>query len=327
MYLRPLAATLVAVTLVSGLTAAATARDIASRAAQASPRDESLARTFENVSRSTTWTRTGTQRLDFDTFHPQGMEVVGDRIYLSSVEISERPVRYPEPVDGYDRSPGKGVGHLFVLDKDGTLLEDIVLGRGNMYHPGGLDVDADGDVWVPVAEYRPDSEAIVYRVDGDTFEAEEMFTVDDHVGGVVLDRDTGRVVGQSWGSRRFYEWTTTGKQRDFWLNDSHFVDYQDCEYVASRRALCSGIAALPPQPGATTPYELGGFALIDLRTHSILHEVPMQLWSTAGHVVTRNPTDIDAEGDQLTMYAAPDDFGEGNDTELLTYEATVAPLR
>lgn len=29
----------------------------------------------------------------------------------------------------------------------------------------------------------------------------------------------------------------------------------------------------------------------------------------------RNPTDIDAEGNQLTMYAAPDGFGEGNHTE------------
>ena len=142
-----------------------------------------------------------------------------------------------------------------------------------------------------------------------------------------MDRSTGRLVGQTWGSRRFYEWTTAGRQRGFWLNDSHFVDYQDCEYVARGKALCSGIAGLPAQPGAATDYELGGFALLDLRTRSILHEAPTQLWSTAGHVVTRNPTDLDARGSHLTMYAAPDDFGEGNDTELLTYEADVTRLR
>jgi hypothetical protein len=315
------ASVVTAAVLLTGLTSA-TAADQATQ-----PQDESLVGTFQDVSRSTTWTPTGALRLDFDTHHPQGMEVVGDRIYLSSVEIIERPVRYPEPVDGYDRSPGKGVGHLFVLDRDGTLLEDVVLGRGDMYHPGGLDVDDEGNIWVPVAEYRPDSEAIVYRVDADTLEATESFTVDDHVGGVVRDQVTGRLVGQSWGSRRFYEWTTTGKQRDRWLNDSHFIDYQDCEYVASRKALCSGIAALPAQPGATTPYELGGFALLDLRSRSILHEVPTQLWSTAGHVLTRNPTDVDVEGNRLTMWAAPDDFGEGNDTEILTYEAEVQPLQ
>lgn len=310
-----------AAVMLTGLTTA-TADDSTTQ-----PQDEALVGTFQNVSRGTTWTPTGALRLDFDTHHPQGMEVVGDRIYLSSVEIIERPVQYPEPIDGYDRSPGRGVGHLFVLDRDGTLLEDVVLGRGDMYHPGGLDVDDEGNIWVPVAEYRPDSEAIVYRVDADTLEPTEVFTVEDHLGGVVRDQVTGRLVGQSWGSRRFYEWTTTGKQRGRWLNDSHFVDYQDCEYVASRKALCSGIAGLPAQPGATTPYELGGFALIDLRSRTIMHEVPTQLWSTAGHVVTRNPTDIDVEGDRLTLWAARDDFGEGNDTEILTYEAEPLPLQ
>lgn len=289
--------------------------------------DDPLVESFQDVSRSTAWRKTGSLRLDFNTHHPQAMEVVGDRIYLSSVEIIEPPVKYPAPVDGYDRTPGKGVGHLFVLEKDGTLVEDVVLGEGDMYHPGGLDVDQNGDIWLPVAEYRPDSEAIVYRVDGQTLEPRRMFTVGDHVGGVVRDRETGRIVGQSWGSRRFYEWTTSGEQKDRWLNDSHFVDYQDCEYVASRKALCSGIAGLPAQPGATGGYELGGLALLDLRTRRILHEVPTQLWSTAGHVVTRNPTDLDADGSHLTLYAAPDDFGEGNDTEILTYEADVTPLR
>ena len=287
--------------------------------------DEPLAASFENTSRSTAWQKTGSMRLDFNTHHPQGMEVVGDRIYLSSVEIIERPVKYPSPVDGYDRTAGKGVGHLFVLDRSGRLLEDIVLGEGDMYHPGGIDVHGD-DIWVPVAEYRPDSRAIVYKVDAKNFEVDKAFTVDDHVGGVVYDRSRDRLVGNSWGSRRFYQWTRSGDQRGFRLNDSHFVDYQDCEYVASGKGLCSGIAALPAQPGAATAYELGGFALQDLASGRILHEVPISLWSSAGHVVTRNPTDIDATGSHLTMYAAPDDFGEGNDTEVLTYEADVTPL-
>ena len=316
-----LASLVCATAVVVGVSTAATARN----SAPTTP-DDPLVVAVENVSRSTSWTRTGSLRLDFNTHHPQAMEVVGDRIYLSSVEILERPQKYPQPVNGYDRSPGKGVGHLFVLKKDGTLIEDVVLGEGHMYHPGGLDVDQDGNVWVPVAEYRPDSQALIYKVDPTTFDAKKMFTVEDHVGGVVRDQETGRLVGQSWGSRRFYEWTTTGRQKSRWLNDSHFVDYQDCEYVAARKALCSGIAALPPQPGTGTAYELGGFALIDLRTRSILHEVPTQLWSTAGHVVTRNPTDIDAFGSHLVMYAAPDDFGEGNDTEILTYEADVTPI-
>ncbi len=97
--------------------------------------------------------------------------------------------------------------------------------------------------------------------------------------------------------------------------------------MASRKALCSGITGLPAQPGAASGYELGGFATIDLADrHRILHEVPLQIWSTAGHVITRNPTDLDADGSHLTLYAAPDDTGEGAGTQILVYEADVTPL-
>ncbi|MEU8606857.1 DUF6454 family protein [Actinoplanes sp. NPDC048791] len=83
----------------------------------------------------------------------QGLARVGDRLILSSVEILEAPVRYPEPVGGYDRTPGKGRGHVFVLDLNGNLQHDIVLGEGDMYHPGGIDVDGRS-LLVPVAERR-----------------------------------------------------------------------------------------------------------------------------------------------------------------------------
>lgn len=325
MHVRLASVVCAAVLAGAGVTAAAAQPQ---QAPGAAGQDETLVAAFDNVSRSTAWTRTDTINLDFNTHHPQSMEVIGDRIFLASVEITERPVKFPGgPVDGYDRTPGKGVGHLFVLDRAGNLLEDIVLGEGDMYHPGGIDYDGQ-DIWVPVAEYRPDSAAIVYKVDAETYDATEMFRVEDHVGGVVHDQVTDRVVGQSWGSRRFYEWTETGQQKDFRLNENHFLDYQDCEYVATRKALCSGVTGLPAQPGAATGYELGGFAMIDLQDDNrILHEVPVQLWSTAGHVITRNPTDIDAEGSHLTMYAAPDDFGEGAGTQILVHEADVTPLR
>ncbi len=288
--------------------------------------NEALVRTFDNVSRDTAWTPTATIDLDFETHHPQAMEVVGNRIYLSSVEIIKPTVKYPEPVNGYDRTPGKGIGHLFVLDRDGRLLEDIVISDGHRYHPGGLDYDGRF-LWLPVAEYRPDSSADIYRVNPRTNAVKKLFRVSDHIGGVVRDQETGRLIGQSWGSRRFYDWTVSGQQKRYWLNENHFIDYQDCEYVAFRKALCSGVAELPAQPGATTPYELGGFAMIGLRApHRILHEVPVQLWSTAGHVITRNPTDLDADGRHLTLYAAPDDSEEAAGTQILVYEADVTPL-
>jgi hypothetical protein len=314
--------------------AAATVMAIATSAAALQPgpatraqeRNEALVRAFDDVSRNTVWTHTDTIDLDFETHHPQAMEVVGDRIFLSSVEIIEPTVRYPEPIGGYDRTPGKGLGHLFILDRDGQLLKDIVISDGHRYHPGGLDYDGRF-LWLPVAEYRPNSSADIYRINPTTYAVKKLFTVPDHIGGVVRDQESGHLVGQSWGSRRFYEWTVRGKQESFWLNENHFIDYQDCEYVASSKALCSGVAGLPAQPGATNSYELGGFAMISLRgRHRILHEVPMQLWSAAGHVITRNPTDLDADGRHLTLYAAPDDSDEVSGTQILIYEADVTPL-
>ena len=255
MNLRTASLVCAAATLVAGATAASALQ--AGPVHRAPDSDDALVHTFDNLSRNTAWTRTATLDLDFETHHPQAMEVVGDRIYLSSVEIIEPTVRYPEPVDGYDRTPGKGLGHLFILDRDGQLLKDIVISDGHRYHPGGLDYDGEF-LWLPVAEYRPNSSADIYRIDPTTYDVTKLFTVSDHIGGVVRDQETGHLVGQSWGSRRFYDWTVGGKQKGFWLNENHFIDYQDCAYVASRKALCSGVTGLPAQPGAATGYELGG---------------------------------------------------------------------
>ena len=316
--LAGLAAAALAVPLVAGSTAQAGDHGSAS---------SDLARDFAAVDRNTTWTLTQRLALRFPTFHTEGLAITKDRVFLSAVEILEPTVKYPVPQGGYDRTPGKGIGHLFVIDKQGNLQRDIVLGEGDMYHPGGLDFDGR-DVWVPVAQYRPDSSAIIYRVDAQTLNVHEQFRVGDHIGGIVRDATTGHLVGNNWGSRKFYEWTITGSQRAAWDNVSHFIDYQDCQYVARAKMLCGGVTNLPQTPttgGATATYELGGMALVDLADHHILHEVPFQQWSTGGHVATRNPLKLTASGSHLVLRVAPDNGDEGNGTELLTYEADVSP--
>ena len=293
--------------------------------APATTSDGRLASDFGAVTRATAWQQLDKLRLAFPTFHTEGLVVTADHIFLSSVEIIEPTQKYPSPVDGYDRTPGKGVGHLFVMDREGHLQKDIVLGEGDMYHPGGISSDGT-NIWVPVAQYRPDSSAIVYRVNVRTLKVAEQFRVPDHIGGIVRDETTGHLVGNNWGSRRFYDWTLDGGQVGAWDNPSHFVDYQDCQYVPEAKMLCGGVANLPQTPaagGAAATYELGGMALIDLRTHAVLHEVPFQQWSTAGHVMTRNPLKLVADGKQLTMYAAPDNGEEGNGTELFTFRTDV----
>jgi hypothetical protein len=290
-------------------------------------RDGQLAQDFRAVDRDTEWSLVDRLDLDFDTFHTEGLAVTPDHLFLSAVEILEPTRPYPEPVNGYDRTPGKGVGHLFVMDRQGNLQKDIVLGRGRMYHPGGIDFDGRA-VWVPVAQYRPDSSALLYRVDATSLRVTEEFRVEDHIGGVVLDRTTGHLVGNTWGSRRFYEWTRGGPRVRSWKNTSYFIDYQDCQYVRAAKMLCGGVTNLPQTPaagGAEAVYELGGMALIDLDSHRTIREVPFQKWSSAGHVMTRNPIELAARGRHLHLWAAPDNGDEGNGTEVYHYRATVAP--
>ena len=147
---------------------------------------------FCQMSKDSSWKEVSTQALSFKTFHPQGMTAVGERFFLSSVEV-------------VDRKAGKGVGHLFEMDRKGTLLREMTLGEGAMYHPGGIDYDGRY-VWVPVAEYRPDSSAIVYAVDPETLKAREVFRFKDHLGAVSHFPDRKLLVAASWGSRKFYRW-------------------------------------------------------------------------------------------------------------------------
>lgn len=292
-------------------------------AAPTGPAASGLSANVAALTRDTKWELTGRLDLRFPTHHPQGMAIVGDRIFLSSVEIIEPTVKFPAPQGGYDRTPGKGVGHLFVLDRQGALLHDIVLGEGDAYHPGGIDFDGT-NVWVPVAEYRPNSSALVYKVDATTLAVTKEFEVRDHIGGLVMDRVTGHLAGVSWGSRRLYEWTAGGRQVEVRDNPGFFIDYQDCQYAETRQMVCGGVAGLPQTPAAGGgSYELGGLALIDLGTGQVAREVPFPQFSRAGHVTTRNPVELVPEGDRLTAWTAPDDGDEGAGTELLTYTATV----
>ena len=324
---RALLAT-VSLVLAVGGGAAADASAAPGAPAHAAPGDP-VAAAFDAVTRDTKWTLVNRLKLPFPTYHTEGLAFAGDRMFLSAVQILEPTQKYPTPQGGYDRTPGKGIGHVFVLDREGHLQRDIILGEGDMYHPAGMDFDGTS-VWVPVAQYRPNSSAIIYRIDARTLGVHKQFEVTDHVGGIVRDTATGHLVGQSWGSRRIYEWTPDGRQIAAWDNPGFFVDYQDCQTLPRRRMICGGIANLPQAPtagGAGATYELGGIGLIDLRGRRIEHEVPGPLWSAANHVVTRNPFKIAAEDTTLTMWVAPDNGDEGNGTELLAYSTTVTPPR
>ena len=171
---------------------------------------------------------------------------------------------------------------------------------------------------MPVAEYRPDSRSIIYRVDPQTMKATEVFRFADHIGAIVHNTDDRTLHGVSWGSRRFYRWTLgarrPGDQRRRrrretlrTLNPSHYVDYQDCKYVGGRRMLCTGVTEMRQAPGAP-PFRLGGIDLVDLADGRPLHQVPVLLWTAGGLDMTHNPVvDRDRARPGLRGYFMPED--------------------
>jgi hypothetical protein len=283
-----------------------------------------VAERVARLTRESSWTRVGAIPVSFRTYHPQGMVKIGNQFIVSSVEVLVPTTRFPHTIEGRDRDTGEGVGHLFKIDAAGNLLADRILGEGASYHPGGIDYDGT-NIWVPVAEYRPNSSSIIYRVDPVTMKATEVFRFADHIGAIVHNTDDRTLHGVSWGSRRFYRWTLDDKGRVTnagaspesvrTLNPSHYVDYQDCKYVERRRMLCAGVAEIPRTPGAS-PFRLGGIDLVDLRDGRPVHQVPVLLWTAGGLDMTHNPFWLEASGAGLRAYFMPED----DNSTLYVYE-------
>jgi len=286
-----------------------------------------VAELMVQVTRDTKWKLGSSIPVAFPTHHPQGMVKIGETFYVSSVEVLKATQRFPAPIDGYDRDPGQGIGHLFKFDTSGKLLADLVLGEKTIYHPGGIDYDGR-DLWVPVAEYRPNSRSIVYRVDPESMKATEVFRWGDHVGAVIYNDDDRALHGVSWGSRRFYRWkldangrptnTVARGEAPRIINPSHYVDYQDCKYAGQRRMLCTGVTEMRTSPSAA-PFRLGGIDLVDLRDGRPLHQVPLLLWTASGIDLTHNPSWFEAAGNTLRGYFMPED----NTSTVYVYETDV----
>ncbi len=281
---------------------------------QSGPRS-AIADRVQRLTRDSAWKVVATVPIGFKTHHPQGMVKIGDTFYVSSVEIRTRTKRFAQPVDGYDRDTGEGAGHLFKFDVSGRLISELGIGEGPIYHPGGIDYDGRY-IWVPVAEYRPNSRSIVYRVDPETMKSAEVFRFPDHVGAIVHNTDDNTLHGVSWGSRRFYRWplgadgtVTNASARPETLrtlNPSHYVDYQDCKYVGRRRMLCTGVTEVRRTQEAA-PFRFGGLELVDLQSGRPIHQVPVPLWTAHGLSMTQNPAWFEVRGATLTAYFMPED--------------------
>ena len=281
------------------------------RSARAATPHAGVAARVVKITRSTTWTPVAAIRLGFKTFHPQGMVKVGDAFFLSSVEIGRAPQMFAAPRDGHDRDAGAGVGHLFKFGADGALLGQAIVGEGDAYHPGGIDFDGER-LWVPASEYRPDSRAIVYTVNPQSLKVTPVFRFTDHIGALAFDREAHRLHAVSWGSRRFYSWavgagsTVRETRADPTPNPSSYIDYQDCHFVGGHKMLCGGVGDYRRE-GGDGRFQLGGIELVDLKAQRPVWQIPLDLRSPSGRVMTQNPMFVETTARGLRAYFIPDD--------------------
>lgn len=288
-------------------------------------RDGSLSNEVAGWTRRTRFELVRRIPLPFPTHHPQGMTLAAGRVFLTTVEVLDPP----SPLPGADgdpsrRSPGRGRGHVLVIEPDGTLAADLMVGDGDAYHPSGIDF-AGGLLWVPVGEYRSHSHSLAYTLDPVTLNLVERFEVDDHITWLVPAPDQDALYGASWGSRRLYRWKLSADadgrpvagEPEIWDNPSWHLDFQEAQYDGAGRLICAGISELPDAQGGR--YELGGVAVVHFNERRLAADVPVPLFSAAGHSVFRNPFVLTRDRGDVLLHVAPDDGDELRGTEILTY--------
>ncbi len=243
------------------------------------------AATVAAITRETPWRLVGQLPLRFDANHPQGMVRVGSTWWISTVDVATRR------------------GLVLMVDSFGDLIDQIPIGDEQRYHPGGMDFDGLA-LWIPCAEYRPNSTTTVYRM-APGRAPERVFDVDDHVGALARCGGDGDLVGWSWGSRRLYRWSADGRLLADRVNPSFFVDLQDCQWLASGHLLCGGVAEVGLSSGRGW---LGGLGLLGVADLVMQREVPFPIYASAsGRVATHNPLWSEVLDDHLIVHLLPDD--------------------
>jgi hypothetical protein len=291
---------------------------------------EKIIEIFQNLGRSSVWKSIENITMEGDTFEPEGMVRLGDDRYVFSIgQWTVRTQSYGEIINGTDRTVGEGFSHLRVYNGKGQIIADATITERDEieYHNGGIDWDGKV-IWGTNAQYRPNSTANIYTADPYTLEPTIKFRYRDHLGGIVHDTRDNLITAMNWGSRNATTWdlnkikTCSGggaylKPEYTVRNPSYFIDYQDCKWLGHSKfydgrsvAFCSGVATIEG-------FNLGGVALVDVKTMTPLAEVPIALRTVRGGRATQNPVDVSVHDGKLRLYFMPD---QGNST-LYVYEA------
>lgn len=151
-----------------------------------------------------------TLNLDGKLYHVQGLGLDNHHFWVTSVDTAN----HKGYLHQFNRSTGKFERQLDLTD-------------GLRYHPGGFSIDGNS-IWVPVAEYKPNSSALLVEIDKRTLAVKRKLIVSDHVGCVAINGDT--LIAGNWGSRRFYVLNFQGKQLQA-LDNPEANQYQDIKFA------------------------------------------------------------------------------------------------
>lgn len=239
---------------------------------------------LRGLGRATRIEALGVIDLDFDAGHPQGLARHGGLYWLTTVDMERLR------------------GLVLAFDEDGELVHRVDVTDGDRFHPGGCDVSGS-QLIVPVAEYRPDSSAVVCALDLDDLTTTVRFGLDDHLGAVVELPGGGYVAG-TWGSRDLIRVDADGAVVERRANSSHFVDFQDSQVLDADTIVCTGVADILTPVGLT---QIGGIALLDVDTLALTSEVPVTTYSPTGRVITYNSVCFLATDEEAHMVTVPDD--------------------
>lgn len=145
--------------------------------------------------------------------HVQGIDVEEESLWVSSVDREQKK------------------GFLFRLNRHtGQIVNKVEVQTGERYHPGGLTLDGE-NLWLPVAEYRRNSTAVIQLRDKRTLRLLRQFEVTDHIGCVAASNN--RLYGGNWDTLQIYEWDKNGKQISRSPNLTG-TRYQDLKWIDER---------------------------------------------------------------------------------------------
>lgn len=153
----------------------------------------------------------GALALRGELFHVQGLALAPGRIWVTSV----------------DSAGNRGFLHEFDRGS-GRLLRRIELTDGARYHAGGISLDGN-TIWVPLAELRPHSTAMLLQIDTRNLRVVRRIAVPDHLGCVAANGD--RLVAGNWDSQTLYLFDLRRGARYRKVRNPSATHYQDMKFV------------------------------------------------------------------------------------------------